>query len=411
MTDKLKSEIFYGWVVVAAGGLIMSMIYGCQLSYGIFFTELCGDLGWTRAMVSGAYSLYMIMHGAMYLVAGGLNDRHGPRLVLMISVITMGMAYTLMSTINTPWQLYAFYGVMIGGGMSLGHLAVTSTVSRWFMKKRGTAMGITMAIAGIGILISAPFAQFLIIKFGWRTSYLILAGPLVVIAVPISRLMRLNPSEKGLLPDGVEKIAAENNLPSSITNFTFREAIKTKTFWLLFTMYSLFLFPLHMVGVHLKAYAIDFGITEMIAATIVGLRSGGSIVGNIVIGRVSDKIRKKTSFLIVYILLAAIMLWLIKARQPWQFCLFSLIFGFGFGGCLLLFPAIIGDWFGTKFHGSIYGALSTANIVGAIGPFLAGYIHDTTGSYELAFIIAAALLFIAMGLSLIIKAPQMSQVV
>lgn len=403
MTDKPRPGIFYGWVIVGAGSIILAVVFGCHLSYGIFFTELCRDLGWTRAVVSGAYSAYMIIHGAIYLGAGILNDRYGPRLALMISIIVMGMAYALMSTIKAPWQLYVFYGVMIGVGMSFGYLPVISTVSRWFVKKRGTAIGIAMAISGAGILISAPFAQFLIIEFGWRTSYLILAALVVGITLPISRLMRLNPSEKGLLPYGVKQLTAQDERLSSITDFTLRQAIKTRAFWLLFAMYSLFLFPFHMVVVHLKTYIVDVGITQMIAAILVGLISGGGIVGKIVMGRVFDKITKKASFFIVYILLAAAMLWLIKASQPWQFCLFSLIFGFGFGGCLLLFPAIVGDWFGTKFHGTIFGALSMANIIGAPGPLLAGYMHDTTGSYELAIIIAAALLFIAMGLSLAIR--------
>lgn len=401
VTDRPK--IFYGWIIVAAGAITLALVYGWQLSYGIFLTELQGDFGWTRARLSGAYSLYMIVHGIMYLVAGSLNDRCGPRLMLTIAITTMGIAYALLSIINTPWQLYVFYGIMIGTGMSFAYLPVMSTVTRWFKKKRGSALGTTGAIQGIGILISAPVIQFLIIEFGWRSSYLILAVLLVVILLPVSRLMRLDPSEKGLSPDGVEETVTRNKLPSSVTGLTLMQAIKTKAFWLLFIMYLLFLSPLHTIMVHLKVYAVGVGIPEMIAATILGLVSGGSIVGMIVIGKVSDKIKKGTCLFIVYILLATTMLYLIEARQVWQFYLFSLTYGFGMGGGLILFPVIIGERFGTKFHGSIFGALSMAHIAAATGPSLAGYIHDTTGSYELAIIIGAVASFIAMGLSLTMR--------
>jgi len=409
MTNKSPRSIFYGWIIVAAGCLILFLEWGCQYSYGVFFTELCTDLDWTRTMVSGAYSLGFLWHSIVYLPAGRLNDRYGPRLTLAISIIAMSAGYALMSTINAPWQLYIFYGLILGTGMGFGLVPVVSTVSRWFVKRRGMALGLTLVGIGIGTLALVPFAQFLILKFDWRNSYLLLAGILLVIGLPISRLMRLNPSEKGLLPYGVSEMAegSKHNDLLSTVDFTFKQAIKTKTFWLLFTMYVFLSFVAQMVMVHLKAYAIDFGIAEMTAATALGLVGGTSIAGRIVIGSLSDRIGRKACFFAAYLLMAVMMLWLIEARQPWQFYLFAAIFGFGQGSYVPLFPAIIADWFGTKSHGTIYGAIMLATgIGGAIGPLLAGYIYDTRGSYSIAIIIGVVVLFIALGCSLAIKAPQ-----
>jgi len=409
MTNKSQRRIFYGWVIVAAGCLILFLEWGFQHSYGVFFTELCTDLDWTRTMVSGAYSLAFLWHSVIYLPAGRLNDRYGPRLTLAISIIALSAGYALMSVINAPWQLYIFYGIILGTGMGFGLVPVVSTVSHWFVARRGKVLGLTVAGIGIGTLALVPLAQFLIFKFDWRNSYLLIAGIFLVIGLPISRLMRLHPSEKGLLPYGINEMAEgskHNNLLSTV-NFTFKQAIKTKAFWLLFTMYVFLSFVAQMVMVHLKAYAIDFGIAEMTAATALGLVGGTSIAGRIVIGSLSDRIGRKACFFVACLLMAVMMLWLIEARQPWQFYLFSAIFGFGQGSYVPLFPAVVGDWFGTKSHGTIYGAIMLATgIGGAIGPLLAGYVYDIKGSYDSAIIMGAVMLFIALGCSFAIKAPR-----
>ncbi len=412
MTSKPRAGIFYGWVIVAAGFVILSLAWGFQYSYGVFLTELCRDLDWTRTMVSGAYALFMFWHSITYLLAGRLNDKYGPRLALAISIIALSAGYALMSIIKAPWELYMFYGVIIGTGNGFCFVPVTSTVSRWFTVRRGTALGITVAGIGIGTLALAPFAQFLISRFDWRTSYLVIAGILLVIGLPISRLMRLNPSEKGLLPDGVKEIVegSKHNSLSFMIDFTPKQAIKTKAFWLLFVVCALLVFTVQLVMVHLKAYATDVDITPMVAATILGFVGGASVLGRIVMGSASDKIGRKASFLIACLLLAVMMLWLLKARQPWQFYLFSVIFGFGYGSWVPLFPAITADWFGTKYHGTIYGMIMLASgIGGAIGSVLGGYVSDTMGSYDIAIVIGAAMAFIAAACSFAFKAPEIGK--
>ena len=409
MANKSKTGIFYGWTIVIAGCLILLVVFGCQYSYGVFFMELCTDLSWNRALVSGAYSLGFLWQGTISLIAGSLNDKYGPRFTLMISIIAMSVGYALMSTVNAPWQLYVLYGIVIGTGVGFSIVPITSTVPRWFIERRGIALGLTVAGIGIGTLVIAPFSQFLITKFDWRISYLFLAGLLAVIGVPISRLMRLDPSEKGLLPYGTDEIANDSNQHdkyASTVDFSLKQAIETRQFWLLSVMHASYAFVIQMVMIHLKAYAVDFGVAEMTAATAIGLTGGASVVGRIVMGGLSDKIGRKASFFICYLMLAVMMLWLLEARQPWQFYLFSVIFGFGYGGVVPLFPAIIGDWFGEKSYGSILGMLTIPlGIGGAIGPLLAGYIYDIRGSYDIAIITGAVVLFTAMGCSLALKAP------
>ncbi|MBN2186917.1 MAG: MFS transporter [Dehalococcoidia bacterium] len=413
MTSKPKSGVFYGWIIAAASSVILLLVWGFQYSYGIFFTELCDDLNWSRTMVSGAYSLFIGWHGINYLFAGKLNDKYGPRLTVAICIIALGAGYALMSTVDETWQLYVFYGIIIGTGSGFAFVPLTSTVSRWFIEKRGAAMGIAVAGSGIGVLALTPFSQFLISKFDWRTSYLIIAGLLFAIGLPISRLMRRDPSEKGLLPYGMREIGKEvnHNNPSSVTvDFTFKQATRTRAFWLLCVIFALLGFTLQMVMVHLKAYATDVGITPMVAATVIGIIGGINTLGRLTMGGISDRIGRKASFFIACILMAVMMLWLLNAREPWQFYLFSVIFGFGYGTYIPLFPAIAADWFGTKFHGTIFGTITLAACVGgAIGPVLAGYVFDTTRSYDTAIIMGAVTCFIAAASSFALKKPYLKE--
>jgi len=407
MADKPKNSIFYGWVIAAAASIILAIEWGCDDTYVIFLPELCESLGWSRTAVSGAYSLGFIIATALGVVAGKLNDRYGPRLIFMFSTINMSLGFALMSIIKAPWQLYIFYGVIANIGMGFAWVPAASTVSHWFIKKRGRALGLTLAGAGVGALIMIPFAQFLILRFGWRISYLILASLPVAIALPASRLMRLNPSEKGLYPDGVGEITESkqhNNPVSRAVDFTLKQAIRARQFWLLFIMHASSEMSFGML-VHLKAYAVSLGIAEMTIATAIGAGSAAYSLGAVVIGRASDKIGRKASLFICYLSKAVMMLWLIKIRQAWQFYLFSIIFYFAAYDSP--FSAIIADYFGVKFYGGILGLMEIAVGIGAAtGPVLAGYIFDATGSYELAIIIGAVALFIAMGLSLIIKEPE-----
>lgn len=413
MADKAETNIFYGWVIVAAAFVVLMIAWGLQYSYGVFFASLSTELAWTRTTVSGAYSVFMVFHCALYPVVGVVNDRYGPRKSLLFCALLTSSGFALMSQINAPWQLYTVYGVVVGSGISFAYIPITSTVTRWFVERRGIALGIATAGIGIGTMVLLPFSQFLISNFGWRSSYLIIAAFPLIIILPVSRLLRLNPSEKGLLPYGAEEAAGKkaNNSLASARNFTLLEAIKEGNFWLLFMINAFHIMIVQIIMVHLKTHITDVGIPAMAAATILGVVGGASVLGRIAIGGVSDRIGRRQGYSICFLLMAIMMLWLLKAREPWQFFVFSAIFGFGYGGCVPLPAAIIGDWFGTESHGRILGVLSLAGTIGGVGPIVAGYIYDVTGSYDLSFIIGATALFIAMGLSLVIKVPGTNKVI
>jgi len=407
MAGKPKTGIFYGWIVVATASVILALQWGFSESFGIFFTELYQDLALSRTEVSGSYALFYIVSSTLGILTGRLNDKYGPRLMLTISVIVISIGCALMSNINTLWQLYVVYGVIIAVGAAFGWVPVISTVCHWFVRKRGMALGITNAVTGIGTFIMPPFSQFLIIKLGWRISYLILAGLIFIISFPASRFTSRDPSEKGLYPDNMKGTVENTGNDKRIRGFTIKQALRTKQFWLLFSLGIISSLPFG-IWVHLKAYMIGFGINEMTAATVIGINGAAYVVGVLVINNLSDRIGRKKPLIISLLAMGLMMLWLVRAREAWEFYVFTIVIGFFWGG-LGLFSAIVADWFGVKFLGSIYGILETSSGVGAgISPLLAGYIFDTTGSYQLSIITGAVVIFITAGLALLLKPPDES---
>jgi MFS family permease len=408
MSGKPKTGIFYGWIVVAAASVIMALQWGFHESFGIFFTELYRDLALTRTEVSGSYALFYVVSSTLGILTGRLNDRYGPRLMLTISVIVISIGCALMSVVNTLWQLYVVYGVIIAVGAAFGWVPVIATVCHWFVRKRGMALGITKAATGIGMFIMPPLSQFLIIKLGWRISYLIIAGLICAIGLPASRFTRADPAEKGLYPDNIKGTVKNTGKDKRLYNtrgFTIKQALRTKQFWLLFALSAIFALPFG-IWIHLKAYMIGFGISEMTAATVIGLSGAAYVVGVLAINYLSDRIGRKKPLIISLLVMGLMMLWLMRAREPWEFYVFTIIIGFSWGGSGL-FSAIIADSFGLKFLGSIYGMLDASWGIGAgISPLLAGYIFDTTGSYQLSIIMGAVVIFITAGLALLLRPPE-----
>ena len=156
-----KPSFFYGYVVVAVAFIIMTATIGTYYSFGIFFKPMSADFGWNRALTSGAFSLSWLVTGFLTIAIGWLNDRFGPRPVMTLCGLLAGIGFLLMSQVNTIWQLYAFYGVLIGAGLSV-FVPLLSTVARWFVKRRTLMSGIVVCGIGVGSLAIPPLANWLI---------------------------------------------------------------------------------------------------------------------------------------------------------------------------------------------------------------------------------------------------------
>jgi len=405
-STSVKNEnprFFYGYIIVIAGFFVMAIIWGAVQSFGVFLKPMAAEFGWTRAMTSGAYSMCMFALGLFFIVTGRLNDKFGPRIVVTICGIFLGLAYLLLSQINALWQLYMLYGVMVAIGPSSGFVPLTSTVARWFVKRRGLLTGLVASGHGAGGLVGPPVAVWLIASYGWRSSYFIIGVIALVLLTLIAQFLRRDPSQKGLRPYGASEVRQEGLVLEAI-GFSPQEVINTKQFWVFSAMYFCFGFSFNAILVHIVPHATDLGISAVMAANILATVGGLNFAGRIGIGSVGDRIGIKPSLIISFVLVSVSLFCLLLTRDLWMFYLLAAIFGFGAGGLAALESPAVAELFGMRAHGSILGLVSFAVTTGgAAGTILAGYIFDITDSYYMAFMLCAVLGVMGLILASLVK--------
>ncbi|MCD6599202.1 MAG: MFS transporter [Dehalococcoidia bacterium] len=392
-SGNTESRFRYGYVVVAACFVIALVAEGVEYSFGVFFEPLLSEFGWTRAITSGALSLASVVHIPILLLAGRLTDRFGPRILLSIGGFFFGLGYLLMSQTNTIWQLYLCYGVIASIGFGLYWIPVASTIPQWFTRRRGLMMGIVTAGIGIGTSIMPPLTSQLIYTYGWRSTYLIIGSMSMGAIVISAQFLRRSPNQfRELTPD--EPRLKQENIPEQPKEFSFREVIHTRSFWMFATIFFSWALCLSIIMVHVVIHAIGLGVTPASAANIMAIIGITGIVGRIAFGRLSDVIGMKPALIISFALLSIAFMWLLVAREAWMLYLFAAVFGIAYGTIEVLQSPLLAKLFGLKSLGSVLGASTAFAAMGfSIGSVLAGYIFDTTGSYTIAFMIC-----IAMGL-------------
>ncbi len=398
-----ESPVFYGYIVVIAAFIILVVSFGPHSAFGLFLNPLIAEFGWTRAMTSGAFSLSMFIYGLMSIIAGGLTDRFGPRVVVSLCGLFIGVGFMLMSQVNALWQLYLFFGVIAGIGMSAVWVPQMSSVARWFAKRRSLMTGIIIAGAGISQLIAPPVISRLIAAFDWRLTYVIMGGAVLVVIVLAAQFLRRDPAQMGLLPYGVNE-ELQPELKSEPEDFLFKEAVNTAQFWEVFTILFCSGFGFMGLMVHIVPHAIELGVSAVSAANILAVMGGVGILGNYILGGAADRIGNRQVFIIGFILMAAALFWLVPAGEVWALYLFAVVFGFAFGGVGTVESPLVAGLFGLSSHGLIYGVVHVGFTVGAAaGPFVTGYIFDVNGSYQLAFLIAAIVGIVGIVMSSILR--------
>ena len=384
-----KPKFFYGYIIVMVAFVIVMVMWGIRYSFGVFFKPVSTEFGWTRAELSGAYSISMILFGLLSIGMGRLNDWLGPRLIMTVCGVFFGLSYLLMSQLSTISQLYLFQGVLTGVSLSGSFAPLLATIPRWFVKRRGIMTGIVVSGVGLGGVIMAPLSNWVISSYGWRTSYSIVGIIAMLLIVLAAQFLRREPDQLGQVPYGADTGKTDN------PQFEFRglslgEAIHTKQFWLLcFIFFSLF-YCVDTIMVHINPHATDLGISATSAANILAIIGGASIIGKLLSGITGDKIGNKKAIIIFFIVMSVSLVLLQLAKELWMFYLFAAIFGIGFGGLTTLQSPIAAGLFGLRSLGIILGIFLFATAIGnSLGPLLTGYIFDITSSYRLAFLTCA----------------------
>ena len=404
---RLKDRLFYGWVVVAAFLVIGITLYGIHFSFGIFFKSIESEFSLTRAATSAILSANMVLAGLYSFFAGWALDRYGPRIVVLLMGIFTGLSLVLTSQTNALWQLFITYSLLLAMGTGPLYVVPMSVVSRWFDKKRGMALGLSSLGVGLGMVVMAPFATYLITNFGWHTAYLIIGLIAWSVALPLSLLLKKDPREVGALPDGVkaytEAAKSEGDSIQPIDS-SLSQLFRTRSFWLFVFIWFLFAACLFLIFTHLVPHITDIGFSAGQAAVVLILIGVASIPGRLLMGIVSDRLGRKLALIICTLLQSGAIVWLVWAQDLWSLYLFALVFGFFYSGFGTSGAALISDTFGLNKIGVIFGLLEISFGIGAaIGPAFGGIIFDVRHSYSLAFLIGAVAMLVVTLLIVLIR--------
>jgi MFS family permease len=368
--------------------LTLALAYGVWYAYSVVLVALLHEFGWSRSVLAGAFSVFTLVHGAVNPVVGALCDRLRPMRLMAAGGVALGLALWADSHISAPWHLYLGFGVFTAIAVAAaGWVPALVQVQRDFQDKLGLALGIVSSGVGVGMLLVVPLMQLLIDAYGWRTAFRVLGAICVLWILPSSLFLHLRSPVHRPAPEPAA-VAAK-----SLPVVTLAQAMHGAPFWLMLAAFFFGNVCSQTLHVHQVAYLVDQGVSALVAASVVGVVGISSIVGKTGGGWLSDRVERE----FVYVAGIAIMLGAVAALAglagapaTWAIYGYAVLLGVGYSATASLTPAMVSDRFGGPHFGTIVGVgLMGAAVGSALGPWLAGFLFDRTGSYMLAFTIAA----------------------
>ncbi len=374
-----------GWVILAVTFITLVLMYGVWYGYSVFLVTLLREFGWSRSLVAGAFSTFVMVHGLLGPVIGWLLRLFGPRRLIMAGAILMGVAVFLMAETTQWWHLYLAFGLIAAVAMSLsGWIPSVVLVGGWFPDRIGTAIGIMGSGIGVSIFALVPLAQLLIETFGWRWAYRILAVAIVAWVLPATFILIQDPPlvERPATPTASRAPAGRGSV---MAYWTLARAVRSWRFWGIAGAYFTGNFVTQMLLIHQVVYLVDHGVPVMTAATLGGTVGLVSIAGKIGWGALSDRTTRPLAYGLAFACVAASIGGLVlSGRYPTSSLplLYALLIGVGYAAMAPLPPAMASDLFAGPSFSMIFGTLYTMGGLGlAAGTWSAGWIFDVSGSY------------------------------
>ena len=413
-----KNRIFYGWFALAGAMLIIYIVGGSFVhSYGVLLPVLNEEFGWSRAVVAGALSAGIIAFGLPSPIFGILVGRMGPRVPIIFGNLIAGICIGLISTAQSPWHLYLLYIPMgLGGGFG-GYIACTAVANNWFVRKRSLAMGIFTASAGLGGITFPPLVTALIDAIGWRSTWLVLAGIVCVLAVLLGGviLLRNKPEDMGLLPDGepadpvteVEKIETEHEIGRGHAKGEMRRVLAQPSAWFIGAFAAANSFASGMLQTHQIAYLRDINYTAITAASTLSFMSIFSVVGSLTFGTLAMKINVRYLASAAFVTQLMGLTILLTTKNLGLIYLFAALQGISNGSLITALPTFVGNYYSRDRYAQVMGIVFPFQVLSnALSAAIAGFIFDATGSYTPAFTTAAIFSLVGMFSAFMARRPK-----
>jgi MFS family permease len=409
-----RRHFYYGWVIVGLSMISMAFWFGIRTTFSLFFVALLDQFHWGRAEAAGAQSIAMIVYMIMAPLIGTLVDRIGPRKVIVPGILMTGLGFLLCTQIQTLFQFYLFFGIIVGIGVTCLSIApFTVILAHWFERKRGTANGLAGVGIGLGIFILVPLVQSLISSQGWQSAFLTLSLLILLIPLPLNVLfLKHQPQDIGLLPDGDpshnpngmghQKIQTQGfqSPPFFHADGGLSTTFRTPRFWYIILFPAFTTFGVYIIIVHHVKYLVDLGVDKIWAASLLAAIGALSAGFRFFWGWFSDRMGREITFTLGGGSFSCGILFLLLFQyHPSSVILylFALFFGVGWGATAPMFMSITGDLYKGRNFGLIYGMVEGAIGLGsALGAWVAGYIFDQTQNYFWAFVFAILLNLISI---------------
>ncbi|PSW62450.1 oxalate:formate antiporter [Photobacterium kishitanii] len=384
---------------ILVAGFCINLCMGILYAWSVFKKALVVDLGWSNADASLPYTVAIITFALSLLVAGILQDRMGPRRVLILGTVMVGFGMIISSFATTPMMLVLTFGVMTGSGIGFGYACLSPSAMKWFHpSKKGLVNGLIAAGFGLAAVYLAPLTSTLIAEYGINTSFLVLGIAVLIIAVPLA--FTINNPPANYVPEAPAGYKATSAKPVDIN---WRGMLKTPQFYSLWVMYAFASAAgLMIIGNITSIAATQANITD--AAYLVVILAIFNSGGRVVAGILSDKIGGVKTLMIAFVMQGINMVMFATFESEFTLIIGAAVAGVGYGTLLAVFPSIIADFYGLKNYGANYGVLYTAwGVSGFIGPVVAAFAVDTTGTYTLAYTVCSVMIAVAVVLSVITK--------
>ena len=388
------ARLFYGWVVLAACALIILVSSGTTMVFGVFITPMVTDLGWSHSTLSMSYAISAIVSGLGILAVGSLIHVYSVRALLFWGTLLHGLGLYLTSTVTTVGAFYFWYGVVASLGRSVFMLTSVTLITRWFEKRRATAMGLTRALGGLASFIFAPLLTWVILRWDWQTAFVAQSLVMTGVVVLMCLLLRDYPHEMGLRPYGAEAHAtpppqATSARTDDSVGRLWQRVLRMQGFWTL-AFINFFCCVCHSVPlVHVVGFAQSAGLSAYTAAWVLGIMSLSSTVGRVAWGVFADRHGARLTLIVTLFMQGALVLWLVNTQDPAIFFLYAVVWGFGFGGVNTQYGVVARELYGPRHFGPGYAGQMCFSMVGmAVGGFLGGYLYDLSHSYVASWLVS-----------------------
>jgi MFS family permease len=408
--------VFHGWWIVGGVFAIYFVSGGLFNTATIYFKALIAEFGWNRTELSGVFSMGFLVAGVSSPIWGRIADRRGPRASFIPGVLLTGCLCLALSQVWSLPSLYFIYLLFTFSFAGISLIPISVILSNWFVQRRGRAIGIAYTGVGFGTLLLTPVVGLLVASVGWRAAYVVSGVVLLALLTPVALWFTNRPEDIGLTPDGLPRIGADV-VPDATqasrldaAGLRLADAVKTPAFWLVALTWLVTMMPLSAISLHQVPYLTDLGISTELASVVVGLVGGLSILGRIAAGTLSERFSIQRIYAVCYVLMSLGIASLAAATStgPTALAPYVLCFGIAVGGCFALTALLVGDLFGGRALGEIFGMLGLAATVGgAAGGVGAGMLFDAFGSYDAVFALGIGLSLLGALLILFVRRPPM----